>query len=317
MKTASIPTLPAASARVVAAFRQAVQRELAQRSDGTAPEALLWAAAQASRGLLADRWARTQAADRADRKSRRVHYLSMEFLMGRALGNAVSALGLDDALRQACADAGTPLPDVLEREADAALGNGGLGRLAACFLDSFATLGLPSFGYGVRYQYGMFAQQIAGGRQIEMPDDWLASAATRGRSSARSCAMVGFGGRVQADGTGPRMAAGRRVVATAYDFIVPGHGTERVATLRQWHASSEHPIDFAAFCRGDTWRRRREAWPPTSQLGAVPGRQHPCRPRAAAAQEYFFCQRLAAGHPGAPPRRDRQLDNLADKVRST
>jgi len=258
MKTASIPTLPAASARVVAAFRQAVQRELAQRSDGTAPEALLWAAAQASRGLLADRWARTQAADRADRKSRRVHYLSMEFLMGRALGNAVSALGLDDALRQACADAGTPLPDVLEREADAALGNGGLGRLAACFLDSFATLGLPSFGYGVRYQYGMFAQQIAGGRQIETPDDWLKRGNPWEIQRPELRWMVGFGGRVQADGAGRVWLPAERVVATAFDFIVPGHGTERVATLRQWHASSEHPIDFAAFCRGEHLASGRE-----------------------------------------------------------
>ncbi len=240
------------------AFHAIVARELAQRVDAGTPEALLWAAAHASRSLLAERWVKTQAADRADKTQRRVHYLSMEFLMGRALGNAVAALGLDDALREAAAKAGTPLPDVLEREADAALGNGGLGRLAACFLDSFATLGLPSFGYGVRYQYGMFAQSIAGGRQVEGPDDWLKRGNPWEIHRPELRWFVGFGGRVQADGTGRRWVPAERVIATAYDFIVPGHGTERVSTLRQWHAASENPIDFAAFCRGEHLASGRE-----------------------------------------------------------
>ena len=165
------PASPVKPPSLALAFEAAYRRELAQRSDGASAEACLWAAAHASRELLAERWVRTQAEDRANKTQRRVHYLSMEFLMGRALGNAVAALSLDEELRAASQAAGQPLPDVLEREADAALGNGGLGRLAACFLDSFATLGLPSFGYGVRYQYGMFAQQIAGGRQVEAPDD--------------------------------------------------------------------------------------------------------------------------------------------------
>ncbi|HVK31895.1 MAG TPA: glycogen/starch/alpha-glucan phosphorylase [Burkholderiaceae bacterium] len=250
------PTLNAAQR--MTAFRAAVQRELAQRSDGPTPEALLWAVAHASRELLAERWVRTQAEDRANTSARRVHYLSMEFLMGRALGNAVAALGLDEALREAVAATGVALPDVLEREADAALGNGGLGRLAACFLDSFATLGLPSFGYGVRYQYGMFAQQIANGRQLEAPDDWLRRGNPWEILRPELHWFVGFGGRVQADGTGRVWLPAERVLATAYDFIVPGHGTERVATLRQWHASSEHPIDFAAFCRGEHLASGRE-----------------------------------------------------------
>ena len=249
---------PVAPTALVAAFNDAVQRELAQRSDRNSPEAWLWAAAQASRALLAERWARTQAEDRANRKARHVHYLSMEFLMGRALGNAVAALGLEAPLREATAAAGVALPDLLEREADAALGNGGLGRLAACFLDSFATLGLPSFGYGVRYQYGMFAQQIAGGRQVEAPDDWLKRGNPWEIQRPELRWFVGFGGRVQADGAGRRWVPAERVIATAFDFIVPGHGTERVATLRQWHAASENPIDFAAFCRGEHLASGRE-----------------------------------------------------------
>jgi starch phosphorylase len=245
-------------AALAAAFHSIVDRELAQRVDAGTPESLLWAAAHACRSLLAERWVKTQAQDRANRTQRRVHYLSMEFLMGRALGNAVAALGLDGALREAAKKAGTPLPDVLEREADAALGNGGLGRLAACFLDSFATLGLPSFGYGVRYQYGMFAQSIAGGRQVEGPDDWLKRGNPWEIHRPELRWFVGFGGRVQADGTGRRWVPAERVIATAYDFIVPGHGTERVCTLRQWHAASENPIDFAAFCRGEHLASGRE-----------------------------------------------------------
>jgi starch phosphorylase len=245
-------------AALAAAFHSIVERELAQRVDAGTPESLLWAAAHASRSLLAERWVKTQAQDRTNKSQRRVHYLSMEFLMGRALGNAVAALGLDGALRDAAERAGTPLPDVLEREADAALGNGGLGRLAACFLDSFATLGLPSFGYGVRYQYGMFAQSIAGGRQVEGPDDWLKRGNPWEVHRPELRWFVGFGGRVQADGTGRRWVPAERVIATAYDFIVPGHGTERVSTLRQWHAASENPIDFAAFCRGEHLASGRE-----------------------------------------------------------
>jgi glycogen phosphorylase len=240
------------------AFKAAYQRGLAQRSDGATADACLWAAAHASRELLTERWVRTQAEDRVNRSARRVYYLSMEFLMGRALGNALAALGLDAAMRAVTAAAGQPLPDVLEREADAALGNGGLGRLAACFLDSFATLGVPSFGYGVRYQYGMFAQQIAGGRQVEVPDDWLKRGHPWEIRRPEVNWLVGFGGRVQADGIGRRWLPAERIVATAYDFIVPGHGTERVATLRKWHASSEHPIDFAAFCRGEHLASGRE-----------------------------------------------------------
>ncbi len=240
------------------AFRATYKRELAQRSDGPSAEACLWAAAHASRELLAERWIRTQAEDRVNTTARRVHYLSMEFLMGRALSNAVAALGLDDELRAATEAAGQALPDVLEREADAALGNGGLGRLAACFLDSFATLGLPSFGYGVRYQYGMFAQQIAGGRQVETPDDWLKRGNPWEIHRPELHYFVSFGGRVECQGGENCWVPSERIVATAYDFIVPGHGTERVSTLRQWHASSEHPIDFAAFCRGEHLASGRE-----------------------------------------------------------
>ncbi|MBV8605097.1 MAG: glycogen/starch/alpha-glucan phosphorylase [Pelomonas sp.] len=238
------------------AFSLALARQLHQTGEGLpGRDALMRAAAMACREQLAERWAATQAADAqrgADAGCRRVHYLSMEFLMGRALGNALAALGLDAPLREAFAADGQSLPDVLEREPDAALGNGGLGRLAACFLDSFAELGLPSFGYGLRYQYGMFAQGIQDGRQVESPDDWLRLGTPWELPRPELRYGIGFGGRVEVDAGGARRwVPAERLVAQAYDFIVPAHHGERVATLRQWQAQALDPIDFAAFCRGD------------------------------------------------------------------
>ena len=136
------------------------------------PTQLMQSVSQAAREQLSKRWVRTQAAQRAA-KSRRVYYLSMEFLMGRTLGNALAALDLQGDAARAMAAHANRLEDVADTEPDAALGNGGLGRRAACFLDSMATLGLPSFGYGIRYEYGMFAQEIKRGCQVEHPDPWL------------------------------------------------------------------------------------------------------------------------------------------------
>ena len=242
---------PLTSASPAGAFRLTFERALAHSADPATAHAALRAAAAACREELAYRWVETQAQDREAKAGRRVHYMSMEFLMGRALSNALHALELDGELRAALEDAKQPLADVLECEADAALGNGGLGRLAACFLDSFATLGLPSFGYGVRYEYGMFAQAIQNGRQVEEPDHWLRLGNPWEIPRPELRYPVGFGGRVNSDGDGRRWQPAERVVAQAYDFIVPGHATRRVSTLRQWSASAEGSIDFAMFCRGE------------------------------------------------------------------
>ncbi len=247
---------PAAAAKsrshdAAADFRQLAARALAQRSDGHSAEACLNAVAIASRTLLADRWALTQQADARRKGVRRVHYLSMEFLMGRALGNALAAIGMHEQVEAALPEGAPALGEMLEHEPDAALGNGGLGRLAACFLDSFASLGLPSFGYGLRYKHGMFAQHIQDGRQVEQPDEWLrhGSAWELPRHELRY--PVGFGGTVVNEGGQRRWVPAQAVVAQAVDFIVPGHGTERVSTLRQWQAEAARPIDFPTFCRGE------------------------------------------------------------------
>ncbi|HEU0199281.1 MAG TPA: glycogen/starch/alpha-glucan phosphorylase [Burkholderiaceae bacterium] len=213
-------------------------------------EAWMRAVAQTCRADLAWRMKQTQQEDRGN--ARRVYYLSMEFLMGRALGNALAALGLDQDLHAAAERAGKEVQGMLEREPDAALGNGGLGRLAACFLDSLATLGVPSFGYGLRYRYGMFAQRIQDGRQVEEPDDWLRTANPWDFERPEVRHVVGFGGRVLGEGASRRWLPAETLYADAFDFIVPGHDTHRVSVLRQWQAApTHHPIDFAAFSRGD------------------------------------------------------------------
>ena len=250
----SQPVAPATLADPSAAFAASFAEALGQSSRGATREACLRAAASACRGLLAQRWADSQASDQrtvASGTARRVHYLSMEFLMGRALGNALAALGIERDGQRVMAAAGHDLPDVLEQERDAALGNGGLGRLAACFLDSFAELGLPSFGYGLRYRYGMFAQQIQDGRQVEAPDDWMKYGNAWDVPRPDVTFSVGFGGRVVTEGGARRWIPLQRVIAEAFDFIVPAHRSERVSTLRQWQASADQPIDFAAFCRGE------------------------------------------------------------------
>jgi starch phosphorylase len=254
------PTAPSA-------FGAAYQRALAHSADADTAWAALRAAAHACREELAARWLATQAQDRAPDAPRRVHYMSMEFLTGRMLGNALAALGLEGVMQEtlagggqssapgsgqpSAAGAGRSLADVLEREAEPGLGNGGLGRLAACFLDAFATLGLPSFGYGVRYEYGMFSQAIdAAGRQVEHPDHWMRLGNPWEIVRPELRYRVGFGGHVEGHGSLRRWVPEEQLVALAYDTIVPGHGTRRVSTLRLWSASSDDGIDFDTFCRG-------------------------------------------------------------------
>ena len=236
----------------------------AQQTSALTANSALQLAAIACRDVLAERWATTQKAD-ANRGAkvpcRRVHYLSMEFLMGRALSNALAALGLEPIVRTLLAERGIDLAEALEAEPDAALGNGGLGRLAACFLDAFAELGLPAFGYGLRYHFGMFAQSTPDGRQVEAPDDWLRERDLWDIERPDIEYIVGFGGRVDSDRAGgQRWTPAERVRARAFDFIVPAHNGERVSTLRQWQALAEQTVDFAAIVRGDYASAAKSQW---------------------------------------------------------
>jgi starch phosphorylase len=250
-------TADAPTGEVIARFRQLES----MRTTPLDARAAVRLAGEACRDVLARRWARTQVEDtRRDRDAcRRVHYLSMEFLMGRALGNALAALGLEPAVRTLLAERGIALPEALEHEPDAALGNGGLGRLAACFLDAFAELGLPGFGYGLRYRFGMFAQATPDGRQVESADDWLHDGTPWEIERPEVEYTVCFGGRLEPDHAGgSRWVPAERIRARAFDFVVPAHHGTRVATLRQWQALPAQPLDFAAVVRGDYAAAGRE-----------------------------------------------------------
>ena len=154
------------------------------------------AVAFAVKDYIVDRWAASQKEfEKKDAKT--VYYLSMEFLMGRALGNTVINLKADKEIRKALEELGLDLDAIEDQEPDAALGNGGLGRLAACFLDSLATLGYPAYGCGIRYKYGMFKQEIRDGYQVERPDDWLAEGNPFEIKRPEYACEVKFGGYVR------------------------------------------------------------------------------------------------------------------------
>jgi starch phosphorylase len=244
-----LPDVPSSTA--AAALLARVERESGLPPQHTSLDAWMRTAAHACRAELAERMNETLRTDR-EAAAKRIYYLSMEFLMGRALTNALAALNLEPALREAAETiGGRELVDILEREPDAGLGNGGLGRLAACFLDSMASLGLPSFGYGLRYEYGMFAQRIHEGRQTEEPDEWLRYGSPWELYRPQVQFKVGFGGRVVDEDGVRRWIPEEELEANAYDFIVPGHGTRRVAVLRLWQAVPTQPIDYTAFSKGD------------------------------------------------------------------
>ncbi len=214
------------------------------------------ALAFACRSYLLQRWARTQRRDAiavGEGSVRRVHYLSMEFLLGRALNNALAALGATGTLEQWLGEQGLHLSDVLEQEPDAALGNGGLGRLAACFLDAMAEARLPAFGYGLRYEFGMFAQRIEQGQQVEVPEDWLREGSAWEKQRPQTNYRVGFGGHVEPlpDGRGRHWIPAEEIQAHAVDIIIPAHHHDAVVTLRQWQARALQPLDFGSFCRGE------------------------------------------------------------------
>lgn len=156
----------------------------------------------AVRDRMVERWLKSNRAQQSQ-DVRKVYYLSMEFLIGRTLSNALLALGLYDDISKALDEMGLDLEDLIDEENDPGLGNGGLGRLAACFLDSLATLGLPGGGYGIRYEYGMFAQKIVNGQQAESPDYWLEYGNPWEFQRYSTRYKVRFGGRLQHEGSKP------------------------------------------------------------------------------------------------------------------
>ncbi|MFI5010856.1 MAG: glycogen/starch/alpha-glucan phosphorylase [Hyphomicrobiales bacterium] len=215
----------------------------------------LFATILAMRDRIIDSWmATTREAYRAGRK--RVYYLSLEFLIGRLFREVLTNLGLTEAVRAALKELAVDLDAISELEPDAALGNGGLGRLAACFMESMATVGIPALGYGIRYDFGLFRQTVADGWQMETPEDWLSFRNPWEFERREANYQIGFGGTVATsegwDGA-PRhhWVPGETVLAVAYDTPILGWRGEKVNTLRLWRARAVDPIHLDAFNRGD------------------------------------------------------------------
>lgn len=205
----------------------------------------------AVRDQMVERWMETTRAQYSQ-DVKRVYYLSMEFLIGRALSNALLALDMEEVVRTALDEMGVDYDELVGMEPDAALGNGGLGRLAACFLDSMATLGIPGMGYGIRYQFGMFKQRIIEGRQVEVPDTWLGSVNIVDFPRDEVCYRVRFGGRLEQEGKKVRWLDSQNdVLAVAHDIIIPGYATKSTNTLRLWTARSTREINLSKFNQGD------------------------------------------------------------------
>lgn len=251
--------LPGTQPVTTEAFRDAIVDKLVYAVGKDRRHALehdwLIATALATRDQIVERWmAATRRTYRDGRK--RVYYFSLEFLIGRLLLDALSNLGLVHTAREALAGLGVDLDRLRRLEPDAALGNGGLGRLAACFMDSLATLGIPAHGYGIRYDHGIFRQAMKDGWQIELPEDWLSSGNPWEFERPEVTYTIGFGGKVDAvpnaDGTTRSVwRPADSVNAVAYDTPLVGWRGAHVNTLRLWSARAGHPIVLEDFNRGD------------------------------------------------------------------
>ena len=268
----------------------------------------------AVRDLVTEGWITTARQSRAE-ETRRVYYLSMEFLIGRTLSNAMIAEGVYDVAEKALAELNVNLEEIIEKEVDPGLGNGGLGRLAACFMDSLATLAIPAMGYGIRYEYGMFRQKIENGQQVERPDDWLEKGAPWEFIRPSKRFSIDFGGHIYFEDKKCIWNPAEKVTALAYDQMIPGYKNDSASTLRLWSAHGGEVFDLAEFNRGDhlaavatrsaNQNLSRVLYPDDSTWN---GRELRLR------QEYFLVSASLQDILRRHFRTHGTLDNLADKV---
>jgi starch phosphorylase len=219
------------------------------RIDAT-PHDWLHATSLAIRGRVVDRYHQMNARLRAS-EGKQVCYLSMEFLVAKQLASALLATGLRQECGEALSQLGLSLEDLIALEAEPALGNGGLGRLAACFLESMACRGMPGLGYGIRYEYGMFRQETADGWQVEQPDDWLSHRNAWELYRPEPAFVIGFGGHVEHRNYSAIWHPSESVIAVAHDLLVPGYLNDTVNTLRLWSARAVTALDLGTFNRGN------------------------------------------------------------------
>ncbi len=231
-----------------------VKNQYRRTIDEATPQQIFQAVSYAIKDVIIDDWIATQK-QFDETGAKKVYYLSMEFLMGRALGNNIINLGAKKAVKEALEELGFDLNAIEDQEPDPALGNGGLGRLAACFLDSLATLGYPAYGCGIRYHYGMFKQKIKDGYQVEVPDEWLKNGYPFELRRPDYATEVKFGGYVKTEWDGERnhfvQEGYQSVLAVPYDMPIVGYGNNVVNTLRIWDAQPIDTFSLSAFDKGD------------------------------------------------------------------
>lgn len=266
------------------------------------------------RDCLVERWLRSNRAQ-LSQETRQVYYLSMEFLIGRTLSNALLSLDIYDVLKDALESMGLALEELIDEENDPGLGNGGLGRLAACFLDSLTSLSLPVRGYGIRYRYGMFKQNIVNGQQKESPDYWLEYGNPWEFKRHGTRYKVRFGGCIQQEGKNTRWIETEEIQAVAYDQIIPGYGSEATNTLRLWDAQAKNEINLSKFNQGDFFAAvkdknfsenvSRVLYPDDSSSSGSELRLH---------QEYFLVSATIQDILNHHYQLYKTYDNLADKI---
>ena len=262
--------------------------------DEATPQQLFQAVSYAVKEVIIDDWIATQDQFKKD-DPKTVYYMSMEFLMGRALGNNLINMTAYREVKEALDEMGIDLNAIEDQEPDPALGNGGLGRLAACFLDSLATLGYAAYGCGIRYRYGMFKQKIENGYQVETPDDWLKEGNPFELRREEYAKEVRFGGniRVEYDDATNRTKFVQEnyesVLAIPYDMPVVGYGNHHVNTLRIWDAQAITNFQLDSFDRGDYHKAvEQENLAKTIVEVLYPNDNHYAGKELRLKQQYFF-----------------------------
>ena len=307
----------------VTEVRERIEARIRHEFGVTAEDAVLPQVYQAAALCVRDEVMDVWAAERARSSisgDKCLIYLCAEYLIGRAFSNNLVNLGLYDTYAAALADMGYELGEVEEQEADAGLGNGGLGRLAACFLDSLSTLGLPAMGFGIRYEYGFFRQEIRDGRQVEAPDAWMQSRDVWSAERADRVFEVKFGGTVEEvwseDG---RLSVvyhdAKSVLAEAWDMPIVGYQSTLPATLRLWRARSPEQIDLARFNQGDYAQAfaHRELAESISKV-LYPEDSHPQGQELRLRQFYFLVSATMQSLVDAHKRHYGDLRTLPDKL---
>lgn len=278
---------------LVASFVEHIQHTLGKHPSAATSLDHFIALARTARDRMYDRWT-SRWKERSEEHPKQVYYLSLEFLVGRLLADGLYSLGIYEECKKGLAEIGIEIEDLLSEEHDAGLGNGGLGRLAACFIDSLATLGIPAVGYGLRYDYGIFRQDIVAGRQQEAPDMWLRGGNPWEIERPERSFYVHFGGRVIRY-SGPHgqivheWVDTETVLAVAHDIPVPGYQNDFVNTLRLWSARADKDFDISYFNAGDYAKAvERKAHDENITRVLYPNDNHALGKELRLKQEYFL-----------------------------